>query len=354
MDLVSRMWLGRIGLVCLTTLIFLPLPELALRLFVSPTQVGPAFTTFSEELGFENKRNLDCRRLSGEYDTRVTTNQHGLRNPPLEREKPSGTLRILCVGDSVTFGKGVEDDEPFCRQLEDRLNAQATAGAPRYQTLNAGVVSYGTANELRYLRLRGLHFDPDLVLLQLHDNDFSDNLASPLFSLDGDGSLVEGAADLQLRRMMEIFDRLPFRSLLESSHLFNFLRLRMNITIRHRGKAGAREGETRRERRGRAQRLLAVLLARFVDTCEAARVPLLVVAVDLREAQMRAVRPVLDPRGVPLVALQWLETYPERYYPVDGHWKAGGHRAAAAALEPAVRALLTEGRIQKGLAVSTR
>ena len=344
MALVSKNLL-RWFTVSLSTLLTLAVVELALRLFLPPIQVGPTFTTFSEDLGFENKKNLDCRRLTTEYDTRVTTNEHGLRNPPLSLEKPPGTVRILCAGDSVTFGKGVEDDEPFCRLLEDRLNAQATEGAPRYQMLNAGVVSYGTTNELRYLQPRGLRFEPDLVMLQLHSNDFFDNLASTLFELDADGNLVEGEADPRLRRLVETFDKLPFRSLLESSHLFNYVRLRMNITIRDPGHTGAREGETRQERRSRSERLLQALLARFADICEAATVPLLVVAVDLDEAQMRAVRGVLDPRGVPVVGLRWLESHPERYYPVDGHWKPEGHRAAAATLDPILRALLDGGRI---------
>ncbi len=353
MALVSKKLLGRIALSSLSTLLALSVAELALRLFLPPIQVGPTFTTFSEELGFENKKNLDCRRLAAEYDTRVTTNEHGLRSPPLSLEKPPGTVRILCVGDSFTFGKGVEDDEPFCRLLEDRLNAQATEGAPRYQMLNAGVVSYGTANELRYLQPRGLRFEPDLVMLQLHSNDFIDNLGSTLFELDADGNLVEGEADPQLRSLVEAFDKLPFRSLLESSHLFNYVRLRMHITIPHSGNAGAPEGETRQERRSRSERLLQALLARFADTCEAATVPLLVVAVDLDEAQMRAVRGVLDPRGVPVVGLRWLESHPERYYPVDGHWKPEGHRAAAATLDPTLRALLDGGRLDSSAQVPT-
>jgi hypothetical protein len=330
--------LGTFVLVVSSQLLALAVAEAVLRLFVPPIQVGPTFTTFSEELGFENKKNLDCRRLTAEYDTRVTTNQHGLRNPPLALEKPPGTTRILCVGDSMTFGKGVEDDEPFCSLLEGRLNSGPPAGeSARYEVLNAGVVSYGTAHELRYLQLRGLRFQPDLVILQLFFNDFQDNVGSSLFELDADGNLVEGGADPRLRRLVRVFDLLPFRSLLDASHLFNHLRLYLNITIPRSAAPGG--GETR-EKRGKPERLLQALLSRFVDTCEAAAVRLLVVAVDLSEAQVLAVRAVLDPRAVPFVELRWRDKHPERYYPVDGHWNREGHRAAAAVIEPYLRELL--------------
>ena len=45
--------------------------------------------------------------------TQVTTNSHGLRERDLPLTKPPGTRRVVFIGDSVTFGPGVRDDQPY-------------------------------------------------------------------------------------------------------------------------------------------------------------------------------------------------------------------------------------------------
>ena len=41
----------------------------------------------------------------------VTVNSYGFRGP--EISEPRGQQRILCLGDSITFGVGVADDSPY-------------------------------------------------------------------------------------------------------------------------------------------------------------------------------------------------------------------------------------------------
>ena len=58
---------------------------------------------------------------TAEFDTRVTTNPQGLREPRfVEREHPD-TFRIVVIGDSITFGQGVNDHETYPRRLEVKL-----------------------------------------------------------------------------------------------------------------------------------------------------------------------------------------------------------------------------------------
>src|SRR4051812_48420843 len=54
--------------------------------------------------------------------TWVTTNSHGLRERELPLAKPAGTQRVVFLGDSVTFGAGVRNDEAFPRLLEASVN----------------------------------------------------------------------------------------------------------------------------------------------------------------------------------------------------------------------------------------
>ena len=100
----------------------------------------------------------------------VRINSFGLRGPNLPLGKPDGVFRILLLGDSFTFGYGVEDDSTYGRQLE-RLFVDQPAECGRIEVLNAGVNGYNTSQELAWLRRSGLNFRPDLVILAFTPND---------------------------------------------------------------------------------------------------------------------------------------------------------------------------------------
>ena len=98
----------------------------------------------------------------------LTTNSRGLRERDLPLQKPPGTRRVVVLGDSVTFGAGVKDDEPFPRLLEAAVNA---GGAGPIQTVNTGVVGYNTVQEQARLERAGLPYQPDVVVLTFVVND---------------------------------------------------------------------------------------------------------------------------------------------------------------------------------------
>jgi lysophospholipase L1-like esterase len=98
----------------------------------------------------------------------VTINSLGLRDTEL-REKQSDESRVFVIGDSVTLGWGVNDDETFCRQLGERLRQGKHAGDIRI--INGGVSGYDTSQEARFLRRIGPVVDPDVVLIGFYWND---------------------------------------------------------------------------------------------------------------------------------------------------------------------------------------
>src|SRR5262245_31923159 len=101
----------------------------------------------------------------------VTVNALGYRGPEVELERQPGTLRVLCLGDSITFGVAVPDDVPYPRQLENRLRTRDTTQP--VEVINAGVQRYTTYQEIDQLRLRGLSLKPDVVVLGLYANDLA-------------------------------------------------------------------------------------------------------------------------------------------------------------------------------------
>lgn len=112
-----------------------------------------------------------------------TTNSIGLRGSREYRvPKPIGTRRILLLGDSFTFGEGVDDNETFASVMERSLSSHCRI---RIEVVNGGVSGYGTSQELKFLELFGPRLQPDLVILNFFVNDAQDNLDKGLHYLRG-------------------------------------------------------------------------------------------------------------------------------------------------------------------------
>jgi lysophospholipase L1-like esterase len=112
------------------------------------------------------------------YDTRVDrrnyfgetgrvdyrTNNLGLRGGFVSGEKPAGVRRILCLGDSLTFGEGVREKDIWPERLRSLLG-------PGVDVVNAGIQGYDFNHEALYLLLHGRQLDPDVVVVAFFMND---------------------------------------------------------------------------------------------------------------------------------------------------------------------------------------
>lgn len=121
----------------------------------------------------------------------VQTNRLGLRNT----EEPSDkAFRILAIGDSQTFGPYLANDDTWPFWTENALRRHY-GDADKIQVFNAGVSGYGIADELAYVKEKGLAFAPKLVLLAAFENDIIDlrRENDPMRPRDGSFSRVESA-----------------------------------------------------------------------------------------------------------------------------------------------------------------
>lgn len=100
----------------------------------------------------------------------VSVNSVGLRDREVQVPKPPGTVRILAVGDSITFGYGVRLEDTYEKVLERELGRSAPPGR-RYEVVNAGVEALDLDNYLAFLRLRAPDLQPDLVIVGIALND---------------------------------------------------------------------------------------------------------------------------------------------------------------------------------------
>ena len=96
-------------------------------------------------------------------------NAQGLRGDELPAVRDPREIRVLCVGDSFTFGGGVETQDAWPQQLQAQLGPPATSGV---RVLNGGANGWDTPWQRLYLEKRGLReLQPDVVVLGWNWND---------------------------------------------------------------------------------------------------------------------------------------------------------------------------------------
>jgi lysophospholipase L1-like esterase len=138
--------------------------------------------------------------------------------------KPPGTVRILGVGDSVTFGYGVPLHDTYLKVLEARLQARA-GGAARYEVVNAGVEECGLDAYLDAVRTLAPVLEPDLVLVGIVLNDiqrYDDELAAAPRHLPPAPGPARRAHGVLLRRSQLYFaSERAARSLLYRFHVLD-------------------------------------------------------------------------------------------------------------------------------------
>lgn len=97
-------------------------------------------------------------------------NTLGFRGKETTWEKPAGVFRIATTGGSSVYGQSESSDAAvWSQRLEDHLNERL---APRrFEVVNLGVSGWNSHEMLVNLALRGLDFEPDLVVVHESIND---------------------------------------------------------------------------------------------------------------------------------------------------------------------------------------
>ncbi|NMG20376.1 SGNH/GDSL hydrolase family protein [Brasilonema bromeliae] len=127
----------------------------------------PALLQADPEIGYLFQPDQRLTR----FGRRVVINGYHQRTGPVEPRPPAGTLRVLCVGDSVTFGGTLTDQaETYPELLAARLRETHRDGP--VEVLNASAGSWGLGNEAAYLRRFGT-FGSRWVVLQIGTHDLT-------------------------------------------------------------------------------------------------------------------------------------------------------------------------------------
>ncbi|HEX5221444.1 MAG TPA: SGNH/GDSL hydrolase family protein [Verrucomicrobiae bacterium] len=108
------------------------------------------------------KPNQDCFTKVDRKPVHI--NSHGTRGPEFTAKKPPGTLRILSLGDSRTFGWGLSQTQTYSEAL-GRLLQERFGFTNKVEVINAGVNAWSYPQMLVFYRDVAAAWQPDLVIL---------------------------------------------------------------------------------------------------------------------------------------------------------------------------------------------
>jgi hypothetical protein len=146
--------------------------EVALRLYVSYVTKRVQMFRSDAQTGWSNAPNLLTTRINAAGEEwSIRTDQSGQR---LIVQNPRAKRRILILGDSLSFGEGVD--------INDRFDVKMLSALPGARVVNTGVMGYGTDQEyVAYRNWKHLLESGDTVLIVLNQSDYYDVLRRRFF-----------------------------------------------------------------------------------------------------------------------------------------------------------------------------
>ena len=156
-------------------------------------------------------------------------NSQGLRDGEHEFQKKPGIIRIAALGDSFTFGEGVEIGKRFTDIMGQAL--------PNVEVINLGVPGYGLSQALLKFKVEGLRYAPDyavvfatkVIIDRVNPELIKDNYAA----LDDDtlNGTTMSASSAYLDRHDPFFDKKAFLCAVDKSYVLSFLEYRYDLLI---------------------------------------------------------------------------------------------------------------------------
>lgn len=366
----SRALLVRTTALLAGILLPLGLLELGVRVFY-PTPLHPT-DTYLVPQGWQSGTmelvpGADVREKTVEWDIRIRINSQGLRDREIPLEKAPGVYRILVLGDSQTFGQGVQAEETYAKVLERAL---PEVDGRKVEVVNTGVPGTGTAHQLWYLEQKGWRYQPDAVVVGFYFNDIVDNSQCYLFGLENGKLVHTAAAAEQATHAHELaptfIDKNDYRAmrapkappppkpswLVENSHLARLMRLALSRIQQSRAQP------TRASRP--AKEMTTRLFGEVARQCRERGVPCVVALIPSKEQKAEGkVKSLADTwapyltearaRGARVVDL-WpafeRDGFPRLFLRTDPHLNAAGHRLIGETLAAEFRSK-AKGRIPK-------
>jgi len=104
-------------------------------------------------------------------------NSLGYRGGEFQLQKPEGTYRIVALGESTTYGFGINANKSYPSMLEKSLRQDY--GYSHVEVINGGVIGYTSYEVLTSFQFRILEIDPDLIIYYGALNDADSRFEDP-------------------------------------------------------------------------------------------------------------------------------------------------------------------------------
>jgi tetratricopeptide (TPR) repeat protein len=222
--------------------------------FFIPQKIVPSIISSVFDVPNGLKKNLKVTlKYWDSFSYQVITNSKHLRSSrEISYKKNKDVFRVLCLGDSILFGYGVNNQETFSNYLEEALNKHAKN--IHYEVINASSPGWGPVEYLLFLKNEGYKYQPDIIITSNFTDDFdelsSNRIVFEKIQIEKSGErekvFLDGfrlrplTSDWQSLILSGIFRNRMYEKLSLSSHLLSLLRNKTNHLI-----AGKRTGQNR-------------------------------------------------------------------------------------------------------------
>lgn len=138
-----------------------------MRAFVDTTRTErtSAWTEFRPHptMFWRLRAGLDVDISMRDQEFHVTTDSRGLRGPEFPLATPPSGWRAWCLGDSITYGYGVDDEDTYEARLQGILRAEHPSR--KVEVLNGGCPGWSSFQAIELTKSLGDSFRPDLYIL---------------------------------------------------------------------------------------------------------------------------------------------------------------------------------------------
>jgi hypothetical protein len=319
----------------LSTLLALAALEIGLRLVYPQETLRPRWA-YSPQYCFTVYPNVRMvhERL-GRWRFVYTTNAQRYRGRLVPATPDGQESFVVVLGDSYTFGAGVDDEEVYAAVLQRALGNS-------YRVLNLGIGGWGLTQEIRRYHDFGADTHPRAVVLQFSGNDPEDDLKCPVTVLR-DGVFAFRDSTEGIYRIKEYLSR----SIIQKSQIYNLFRDRIyrllasRLLERGRQEMGGGQGGTD------AEQIYAEMLAAFAKDLHARGVRLFFLSVNRQLAGFPTIAKevgALEKQDLlrSFDAGDWLKDAAS-YASPEGHlWGAKAHAIIGARLAGVIRGESTD------------
>jgi len=159
---------------------------------------------------FENVMMIE--RCPGQWEFTYKINRYGYRGEPVRLSNNYDKNNIVILGDSYSFGQGVNDGDEYPAIMAEMLRTE-------YNVINLSVGGWALSQEIRkYYEFGQLYF-PKIVLLQFCGNDPDENFLNRVTSVQN-GKFIFLDSEYKINWLKKFLSN----SVIQKSQIYNLLR----------------------------------------------------------------------------------------------------------------------------------